>query len=54
MCLPEPPATFGLAVANGTVVAAAPIAEWALGEPEAKVAAYYKRRGATFRHIQAA
>jgi hypothetical protein len=45
-------ATFGLAIADGKVVAAAPIAiRQALGRPEAEVAAYYRRRGATFRDV---
>lgn len=41
-----PYATFGLAVAGGRVVDAAPIARWAIGKPERQVAAYYRRKGA--------
>lgn len=43
-----PWATFGLRVEHGTVVDAAPIARWAIGKPERDVAAYFRRRGATF------
>jgi hypothetical protein len=43
-----PGVTFGLAVIDGQVVAAAPVAGGTLGRPEAGVAAYYKRRGAQF------
>jgi hypothetical protein len=42
-----PYATFGIAVADGVVVEAAPIAaKWVLGRDEREVAAYYRRRGA--------
>lgn len=41
-------ATFGVAVRDGVVVDAAPIARWAVGKPEEQVAAYYRRKGATF------
>lgn len=41
-----PWATFGVAVADGRVVDAAPIARWAIGKPEAQVAAYFRRKGA--------
>jgi Domain of unknown function (DUF4326) len=44
-----PYATFGLAVEGGVVVAAPPIARWAVGRPEREVAGYYRRRGAEFR-----
>ncbi|HTP16675.1 MAG TPA: hypothetical protein VMK13_12665 [Streptosporangiaceae bacterium] len=54
VCLPEPPATFGLAIEDGRVAGAAPIARWAAGRPEAEVRAYYERRGATFRQVPAA
>jgi hypothetical protein len=47
-----PHATFGLAVANGRVVDAAPIARWAIGKDESRVAAYFKRRGAQFRALE--
>lgn len=43
-----PHATFGIAVASGRVVDAAPIAAWAIGKPERQVADYYRRRGAAF------
>lgn len=41
-------ATFGLVVAGGKVVDAAPISRWAIGHPERRVADYWRRRGATF------
>lgn len=41
-----PYATFGIAVADGVVVDAPPIAKWALGRDEREVAAYFRRRGA--------
>lgn len=44
-------ATFGLIVSGGTVVAAAPICRWALGQPERTVADYLRRRGAQFRRV---
>lgn len=43
-----PYATFALAVANGRVVDAAPIARWSIGRPEREVATYYRQRGAVF------
>lgn len=43
-----PYATFGVAVQAGTVVAAAPIARWAIGKDESYVAAYFRRKGAVF------
>lgn len=46
-----PWATFGLEVQDGHVVDAAPIARWAIGKPEADVAAYYRRRGAQFARL---
>jgi len=42
-----PYATFGIAVADGVVVEAAPIAaKRVLGRDEREVAAYYRRQGA--------
>jgi len=41
-----PYATFGVAVAEGVVVEAPPIAKWALGRDERKVVGYFRRRGA--------
>jgi hypothetical protein len=46
-----PYATFGLAIKNGVCVAAPPIAYWAIGRDERKVAAYYRSKGATFRPL---
>lgn len=43
-----PYATFGIAVEGGRVRDAAPIARWAIGKDERVVAAYFRRRGATF------
>lgn len=43
-----PWATFGLAVHDGRIVDAAPIARWSIGKHERDVADYYRRRGATF------
>lgn len=43
-----PWATFGLRVEAGVVVEAAPIARWAVGRDERRVANYYRRKGATF------
>lgn len=43
-----PHATFGLAVADGRVVEAAPIARWTVGRDERQVAGYYRSRGAVF------
>jgi hypothetical protein len=46
-------AVFGLAVADGRVVAAAPIAnKRALGREWATVVAYYQSRGARFREVR--
>ena len=39
-------ATFGIAVADGVVTDAPPIAKWVLGRDEREVAAYFRRRGA--------
>lgn len=46
-----PYATFGIAVENGVVVEAAPIARKSVGRPEREVAAYYRRQGAVFRDL---
>lgn len=46
-----PYATFALAVEAGRVVQAAPIAGWAIGQPEHRVADFYRRRGAEFREL---
>jgi hypothetical protein len=43
-----PYATFLIATRGGVVVDAAPIARWALGKPEQKVADFYRRKGAQF------
>lgn len=43
-----PYATFAVVVRDGVVVDAAPIARWAIGKPEEKVATFYRRKGATF------
>jgi hypothetical protein len=48
-----PYATFLLAVRDGRVVAAAPIARKAIGKPEREVAAYYRAQGAVFREVAA-
>lgn len=49
-----PWATFGLAVSDGLVADAPPIARWALGRSEHEVAAYYQARGAEFRAAEEA
>ncbi len=41
-------ATFGIAVRQGRVVDAAPIARWAIGKDERFVADYYRKKGAIF------
>jgi hypothetical protein len=41
-------ATFAIVVRDGRVVDAAPIARWAVGRPERRVADYYRRKGAQF------
>lgn len=43
-----PFATFGLAVLDGKVVDAAPIARWCIGKDEQYVADYWRKRGAAF------
>jgi hypothetical protein len=43
-----PYATFALVVSGGRVVDAAPIARKSIGRDERQVAAYYRRRGASF------
>lgn len=45
-------ATFGLAVRDGVVVDAPPIARWTLGKDERRVADYYRRRGAAFARLE--
>jgi hypothetical protein len=45
-----PYATFGVAIANGIVTRAAPIAAWSLGKP-AKVLRYYRRAGARIERL---
>lgn len=47
-----PWATFGLRVEGGRVVEAPPIARWAVGRDEAKVADYYRARGARFERLR--
>jgi len=42
-----PFATFGLAIAEGVVIATPPIARYAKGWPEARVWSYFEGRGAT-------
>lgn len=39
-------ATFGIAVEDGVVTEAPPIAHWAVGRDERGVADFYRRRGA--------
>lgn len=46
-----PWATFGLAVRDGRVVDAAPIARWCIGRPEHEVATYWRGRGAVFARL---
>jgi hypothetical protein len=46
-----PYATFGLRIEGGVVVEAPPIARWAVGLPEAKVAAYLRGKGAVFARV---
>lgn len=42
------PYCYGLIVRDGIVVWAAPVARWAVGEDEWKVARYLRQRGAQF------
>lgn len=44
-------ATFGLLVADGKVVDAAPIARWTVGKPERQVADYFRRKGVRFERL---
>lgn len=44
-------AVFGVAVRNGVVIDAAPIAGWAIDRSERAVADYYRAKGATFREV---
>jgi hypothetical protein len=46
-----PHATFGLCCADGKVVEAPPIAKWTVGLPEARVAAYFRKKGAVFARV---
>ena len=46
------PYCYGLIVWGGKVVDAAPVARWAIGEDERKVARYLAQRGATFRRVR--
>jgi len=41
-------ATYGIAVQDGKVVDAAPIARWMIGKDERYCADWLRRRGATF------
>ncbi|MFF0864139.1 hypothetical protein ACFYUV_20440 [Nonomuraea sp. NPDC003560] len=45
-------ATFAIVVRDGRVVDAAPIARWAIGKPEQRVADYYRRKGAEFAELR--
>jgi hypothetical protein len=47
-----PYATYGIAVANGRVVDAAPIARWMVGKDERECAAWLRRKGATFAPLE--
>ena len=46
-----PYATFGLRIDQGLIVEAPPIAHWTVGLPEARVAAYYRKKGAVFARV---
>ncbi|GAA0853560.1 hypothetical protein GCM10009525_83520 [Streptosporangium amethystogenes subsp. fukuiense] len=46
-----PYATLALAVRDGRVVDAAPIARWSIGKDERQVADFYRRKGAEFRPL---
>lgn len=46
-----PAATFAVAVKDGRVVDAAPIARWALGKDARQVEAFYRGRGAIWRDL---
>lgn len=46
-----PYATFAVAFADGVIVAAAPIAQWAVGKDVSTVKDYYQRKGAVFAHV---
>ena len=46
-----PHATFALCIADGCVTEAPPIARWAIGRDERKVAAHYRAQGAVFREL---
>lgn len=44
-------ATFALAVRDGRIVDAPPIARWSIGQDEQQVADFYRRKGAEFRSL---
>lgn len=44
-------ATFGIAVRDGRVVDAPPIARWTMNKSEEYVVRYYRKRGATIRPL---
>lgn len=46
-----PYATFLLCIDQGRIVDAPPIASWAIGLSERKVASYYRAKGARFTEI---
>lgn len=46
-------ATFGLGIERGVVRQAPPMAKWAIGHDEAGVAAWFRKRGATFTDMPA-
>lgn len=45
-----PYATFGVAIKDGIVVRAAPIAAWSIGKPAA-VLGFYRRKGAVIERL---
>lgn len=47
-----PRAVFAVVVRDGVVVDAAPIARWAVGQDERKVAAWFRARGARFEPLR--
>jgi hypothetical protein len=44
-------ATFALGITNGRVSDAPPIARWAIGQDERRVAGFYRAKGAVFRDL---
>jgi hypothetical protein len=46
-----PHSNFGLRVADGVVVEAPPLADWALGISATRVLSYYLSRGAKFARV---